>query len=84
MTRGVYTIRDEASALYMALQLNENNDVAIRNFDFAMAKNDMMNFRPEDFSLWYIGEYDDTTAIINPVPPQIIKRGAKKGAKRNV
>lgn len=84
MIRGIYTVRDEASALYMGLQLNENNDVAIRNFDYAMTKNDMMNFRPEDFSLWYLGEYDDTTAIINPVPPQVIKRGVKKGAKRNV
>lgn len=84
MIRGIYTVRDEASTLYMALQLAENNDVAIRNFDYAMEHNDMMGFRPEDFSLWYLGEYDDTTAIINPVPPQIIKRGAKKGAKRNV
>ena len=84
MVRGIYTIRDEVSLLYMALQLNENSAVAIRNFDYAMSKNDMMNFRPEDFSLWYLGEYDDVTGIVSSVPPQIIKRGAKKGAKHNV
>lgn len=69
MIRGMYTIRDEASALYMDIQLNVNNDMAIRNFDYAMAKNDMMGFRPEDFSLWYIGDYDDATAVINPKDP---------------
>lgn len=81
MIKRVYTIRDEASGLFMDLQVNINNEVAIRNFDFAMAKNEMMNFHPQDFSLWYIGDYDDTTGILNSVNPQCIKRGAKKSGK---
>lgn len=82
MIRGMYTIRDEASALYMDIQLNVNNDMAIRNFDYAMAKNDMMGFRPEDFSLWYIGDYDDATALINPKDPLLLKRGVKNARKK--
>lgn len=82
MIRGIYTVRDEASALYMGLQINDNNDVAIRNFDFAMSHNDMMSFRPADYSLWYLGEYDDTTGIITSVPPQCIKRGARKDGRK--
>lgn len=78
MIRGVYTVRDEASALFMAIQLNENNDVAIRSFDYAMQSNDLMAFRPQDFSLWYIGDYDDTTGVITSKDPVCLKRGVKR------
>ena len=82
MIKGIYTVRDEASSLFMDLQVNPNNDVAIRNFDYAMAHNDMMIFHPEDFSLWYVGDYDDTTGVITAKNPQVIKRGVKKNGKR--
>lgn len=81
MIRGVYTIRDEASGLFMGMQLNDNNDVAIRNFDYAMSHNDMMAFRPTDYSLWYLGDYDDTTGVIDSKNPMMIKRGVKNGKK---
>lgn len=81
MTRGVYTVRDEASGLFMQLQTNDNNDVAIRSFDFAMQSNELMRFRPEDFSLWYLGDYDDVTGILTSKDPMIIKRGVKRGKK---
>lgn len=81
MIRGIYTIRDEASATYMALQLNENNDVAIRNFDYAMVNNEMMKFSPSDFSLWYIGDYDDETGLIEAKNPLKLKVGVKRGRK---
>lgn len=81
MIRGVYTVRDEASGLFMQLQVNDNNDVAIRSFDFAMASNEMMKFRPEDFSLWYLGDYDDNTGVIDSKDPMILKRGVKRGKK---
>lgn len=81
MIRGLYTVRDEASTLFMQLQVNDNNDVAIRSFDFALSSNQLMQFRPEDFSLWYVGDYDDTTAIIIPKDPICLKRGVKRGKK---
>lgn len=81
MIRGVYTIRDEASSLFMTLQVNDNNDVAMRNFDYAMQTNDIMKFSPSDFSLWYVGDYDDTTGIITSKDPLLLKRGVKRGKK---
>lgn len=81
MIYGVFTVRDEASSLFMALQMNENNDVAIRSFDFAMQSNELMKFRPEDFSLWYIGDYDNTTGVLTAKDPMILKRGVKRGKK---
>lgn len=81
MIRGLYTVRDEASGLFMSLQCNENNDVAMRSFDYAMQSNDLMRFRPEDFSLWYLGDYDDVTGIVTGKDPMILKRGVKRGKK---
>lgn len=81
MVRGIYTVRDEASGLFMQLQVNDNNDVAIRSFDFAMQSNELMRFRPEDFSLWYLGNYDDVSGVLDAKDPQILKRGVKRGKK---
>lgn len=81
MIYGVYTVRDEASGLFMSVQTNDNNDVALRSFDYAMQSNDLMKFRPEDFSLWYIGDYDNTTGVLTAKDPMILKRGVKRGKK---
>lgn len=81
MILGIYTVRDEASTLFMALQTNDNNDVAIRSFDYAMASNEMMKFRPEDFSLWYLGDYDNVTGVVTAKDPMVLKRGVKRGKK---
>lgn len=54
MIRGMYTIRDEASQLYMTPTTSPTNEVAIRDFDYAVKSNDLMRFKPTDFSLWKI------------------------------
>lgn len=79
MIRGLYTVRDEASGLYMPLTVSETNEVAMRNFDYALAKNDLMHFKPADYSLWYLGDYDDVTGVVTGKNPQCIKRGVKGG-----
>lgn len=78
MIRGIYTVRDEASQIYMSLQVSETESVAIRNFDYALKSNDMMMFKPEDFSLWCVGSYDDVKGIITAETPRCIKRGGKR------
>lgn len=79
MIFGIYTVRDEASEAHMALQLHAFDDQAVRAFDFAMQSNEMMKFQPTDFSLWYLGTYDDQTAVISAQPPKLLKRGVKRG-----
>lgn len=81
MIRGIYTVRDESSTLFMSLQLNENDATAIRSFDYALASNDLMRFSPETFSLWKVGLYDDTTGVIDACDPVCVKRGVKRGKK---
>lgn len=46
-----------------------------------MANNEMMKFSPTDFSLWYIGEYDDETGLIEAKNPLKLKVGVKRGRK---
>lgn len=81
MIRGIYTVRDEASGLYMTPTASITNEVAIRDFDYAVQSNDLMRYKPEDFSLWHIGDYDDATGVIDACNPQCIKRGTKRGAR---
>lgn len=79
MIRGMYTVRDEASQLYMTPTTSATNEVAIRDFDYALKSNELMRFKPTDFSLWKIADYDDVTGIVEPIPPQCLKRGSKRG-----
>lgn len=82
MIFGVYTIRDEASGLFMAPQVSENNDVAIRSFDYAMQSNDLMKYKPEDFALYYVGDYDNTTGVLTAKDTIILKRGVRRNGKK--
>lgn len=79
MIRNLYTIRDEASGLFMRPTTSETNDVAIRDFDYAVKSNELMSYKPTDFSLWLIGHYDDVTGVIESIDPQCLKRGEKRG-----
>lgn len=81
MNFGIYTVRDEASTLFMGIQTSENNDVAIRNFDYALSNNQLMHFRPQDYSLWYVGDFDNVTGVISSKDPICLKRGTKNGKK---
>lgn len=79
MIRGIYTVRDEASTLYMSLMVNDTDAVAVRGFDYALSSNDLMKFRPQDYSLWRIGSFDDVSGIIDSESPVCLKRGVKRG-----
>lgn len=75
----IYSIRDEASGLYMGIQTEQTEQTAVRNFDFALSSNELMRFRPEDFSLWRVGCWDNQTGVLDACDPVIIKRGVKRG-----
>lgn len=79
MKQGLYAIHDDAAAIFLPPDLATFDEVAIRNFDFAMQKNEMMNFRPADFSLWYVGTFDTETGVMEKCDPRKIKQGSKKG-----
>lgn len=82
MIRGLYTVRDDASGLYMSLIVNDSDAVAIRGFDYALTSNELMKFRPDDYSLWCVGSFDDVTGIVKGDSPTCLKRGVKRGKQQ--
>lgn len=79
MKYGLYCMRDEIAQTFGTVVQDINDDCARRNFRFGLENSkDVRNFSPEDFSLYKVGEYDDTTGEVIPVVPYILERGVKR------
>ena len=61
---------------FMMPQCDQSDQSAIRGFAFAVNNHDgMMNFAPQDFDLYKIGEFDTDTGKVNPCTPVLIISG---------
>lgn len=81
MIFGVYSIRDDLSG-FMTPVLEQNDAVAMRNFRMAtdqMARQQtVMTFRPTDYALYRIAQFDQESGLITPVtPPDLVCRGER-------
>lgn len=75
MKHNVYTMKDIKSC-YTHPFVDVNDNVAKRNFSAAInSKYSVMNFFPEDYILFRIGEYDDQTGELLPIVPTIVCKG---------
>lgn len=79
MIFGVYSIRDALSG-FMTPVLEQNDAVAMRNFRMAtdrMSRSDsVMTFRPTDFALYRIAQFDSVTGLLTPIqPPDLVCHG---------
>lgn len=72
----MYTVRDAKAEVYNAPFYKRSHGEAER--DFAMAIRDEKNPSakyPEDFDLFFVGEYDDQTGVVKPLAtPQHIAK----------
>lgn len=61
----LYTTKDKISEKFSNLFMANNHAEATRNWSIAVSDpNSMLNKRPQDYELWFLGEYDiDTGAI---------------------
>lgn len=76
MIFGVYSIRDALTG-FMAPVCELSDAVAVRNFSSAVSDGrpgQVMHFRPSDFSLYRIGDFDsESGSIVSfPVPSLLI------------
>lgn len=75
----LYAIRDDKACIYNAPCIMDNDSVAIRSFS-DMVFNDsktLIALHPEDFSLWFIGEFDSESASLNqPAAPLKLAQGS--------
>lgn len=76
MIKKLYSINDKLTG-YLSPMIDIDDFTATRNFEFACKNNDMMNFRPSDYSLYSIGEFNsDSGELIANIPPKFIVSGS--------
>ncbi len=75
MKYGIYSIFDSAAGVFTAPTIDISDASAIRNFQQAIANSgSIMNFKPDDFSLYQLGTFDVETGKIDAwsVPSRLI------------
>lgn len=72
----MYSTHDSLTG-FMSPILDQNDASAMRGFAMACREGkSIMTFRPEDYTLYYIADFDSNTGELLPVvPPQVICRG---------
>lgn len=65
MKQKIYTIRDAKAEAYLKPFFERNNGTAVRAIEAAIQQDKNFNAYAEDYSLYLIGEYDDTTGRID-------------------
>jgi len=64
---GLYSVKDIASDTYGAPFTAVNDSVAVRTFTTARHdENSNVHLYPEQFLLFKVGEFDDSTGVIEP------------------
>jgi hypothetical protein len=67
MFKSVYTVFDNKSKVFAQPFFAINHGVALRDFAFAANHTDNdIGRHPSDYSLFCIGDYDDSTGILHP------------------
>lgn len=70
MRYGVYSIYDAAAEVFTAPTIDISDASAVRAFQQAVANaGSVMNFKPEDFSLYQIGTFDVETGRLEEICP---------------
>lgn len=86
MNLKIYAVFDSKAAFFGTPYFDQNDGSAIRNFSDAVNDgsnpNNMWNKHPEDFSLYFLGEYENTTGEIIPsLPKSLVTASAIKELK---
>lgn len=76
MKINIYSIKDNvAGFLQPTYSLYETQ--ALRDFSYACNQPGLMNFKPEDYSLWYVGSFDTETGEVESIVPKLIIHGSE-------
>lgn len=77
MQKKIYSIRDSKGELYNQPFFLNTHGEAERTFrSLANDPKSMVGMYPEDYDLFHIGEFDDSTGVLTPLPtPTHIAKG---------
>jgi hypothetical protein len=76
MKLGMYSIRDAKADIYNPPFFKRTRGEAERDFKTACRDGKThLNKNPEDYDLWFVGNYDDNTGLTDPLktPEHIMK-----------
>lgn len=81
----LYAIKDELSEYAPTLMPFEEDAQAKRWFRNYCEENPMVKRNPEDYSIWYVGEFDSKTGETNnSLPfPELVERAKGESANGN-
>lgn len=69
----MFSVLDQKTGVFSHPFYEVTTGSAIRAFtDTVQTKDHPFNRHPDDYSLYFIGEYDDATASINGMIPQVL------------
>lgn len=69
MKKSVCAVLDAAAECYSNPFFSANKAVGIRDFHYACQdKSTSLGRNPEDYSLWYLGEFDDVLCTFDLLP----------------
>lgn len=70
MIYGVYAIYDSAAHVFTSPTIDISDASAVRSFQQAISNaGSVLNFKPDDFSLYQIGTFDVETGELEPLTP---------------
>ncbi len=72
MIHKIYCIRDAKAEAYLPPFFLPQHGMATRVFtDMCNDTTHQFGAHPEDYTLWHIGQYDDSTGILTPESPHL-------------
>ena len=81
----IYTVFDVKAGVYLPPFFMHNEPMAVRQFsNMVTDPNHAFGKNPGDYTLFYLGTYDDSDATITPVPSQAICNGIEIAAHAQI
>lgn len=78
MNHLIFTIYDEKAHAYLPPFVMHNDAMAIRVFGDCLNSNDHQFAKhPHDYSLYRVGEFDDSSGTVNPTNSQMLGNGVE-------
>lgn len=68
----MYAVYDAKAGSFKPPYFCVNDAVAMRMFAQTVANVEELHRFPEDFQMFYLGEFDDDTGKIEPVVPEVV------------
>lgn len=76
MILNVYAIKDKVADQFGNIFCDQSDVQASRGFSYAVnAKDGLMNFAPDDYELFRLGQYDSEKGEISSITPKFICSG---------